>query len=312
MTARAPSGAPADRVAQGLGCMGMSFAYAPPTTTSRPHHPPRPHLGVTFFDTADMYDFGHNEELVGRALPAGGTSRWPPVRHPLTRTTRPLRGRPRYVRQACDASPSAWRRPHRPLLPHRPDVTCPSRERSGPWPSWSRREGPPPRPVERRPPPSSAAATHPIAALHRVVAVRPGHRGRDRAYRRAGIDRPLQPARRACCRHGDQRGRAGRGRLPPGSPLPGRTARGPSPPSRSCGRSPGPQGHQGRVALAWLAARGDVAHPRHQAAALPEEGVAASTSCSPTTRWPARRAAAPAPATPRRTGPTSTPPPLAG
>jgi aryl-alcohol dehydrogenase-like predicted oxidoreductase len=57
--------------ALGLGCMGMSFAYGErddeqsATTLLRALD-----LGVTHFDTADMYGFGHNEELIGRVLGA--------------------------------------------------------------------------------------------------------------------------------------------------------------------------------------------------------------------------------------------------
>ncbi len=56
--------------ALGLGCMGMSFSYAP--------FPPREEMitfmrqaverGVTFFDTAEVYGPYTNEELVGEAL----------------------------------------------------------------------------------------------------------------------------------------------------------------------------------------------------------------------------------------------------
>lgn len=55
--------------AQGLGCMGMSFAYGP---TDEAESIATIHraldLGVTFLDTADMYGLGRNEELVGRAI----------------------------------------------------------------------------------------------------------------------------------------------------------------------------------------------------------------------------------------------------
>ncbi len=56
--------------ALGLGCMGMTFSYAP--------FPPRGQmidllrtsveLGITFFDTAEVYGPFNNEELVGEAL----------------------------------------------------------------------------------------------------------------------------------------------------------------------------------------------------------------------------------------------------
>jgi aryl-alcohol dehydrogenase-like predicted oxidoreductase len=53
----------------GLGCMGMSFAYGPRDDAGSADTLLRAlDLGVTHFDTADMYGFGHNEELIGRTL----------------------------------------------------------------------------------------------------------------------------------------------------------------------------------------------------------------------------------------------------
>jgi aryl-alcohol dehydrogenase-like predicted oxidoreductase len=55
--------------ALGLGCMGMSYAYGPVNDADSTALLGRAiDLGVTFFDTADIYGFGHNEQLVGRAL----------------------------------------------------------------------------------------------------------------------------------------------------------------------------------------------------------------------------------------------------
>lgn len=54
----------------GLGCMGMSFGYGPPKEKQEMISLLRKavELGVTFFDTAEMYGPFTNEELVGEAL----------------------------------------------------------------------------------------------------------------------------------------------------------------------------------------------------------------------------------------------------
>jgi aryl-alcohol dehydrogenase-like predicted oxidoreductase len=54
----------------GLGCMGMSFGYGPPKDKQEMISLLRKavELGVTFFDTAEVYGPFTNEELVGEAL----------------------------------------------------------------------------------------------------------------------------------------------------------------------------------------------------------------------------------------------------
>lgn len=57
--------------ALGLGCMGMSWAYAPSgrdDSESEDTIRRALDLGVTLLDTADVYGVGANEELVGRAV----------------------------------------------------------------------------------------------------------------------------------------------------------------------------------------------------------------------------------------------------
>jgi aryl-alcohol dehydrogenase-like predicted oxidoreductase len=56
--------------AMGLGCMGMSFGYGPAADKQEMVSLLRKavELGVTFFDTAEVYGPFTNEELVGEAL----------------------------------------------------------------------------------------------------------------------------------------------------------------------------------------------------------------------------------------------------
>jgi aryl-alcohol dehydrogenase-like predicted oxidoreductase len=98
--------------AQGLGCMGMSQSYGPAddkeslATLARALD-----LGVAFWDTADVYGFGRNEELVARALVGNRervqlVTKFGIVRDPNEpdRSKRSFRGDAAYVRQACEDS----------------------------------------------------------------------------------------------------------------------------------------------------------------------------------------------------------------
>jgi aryl-alcohol dehydrogenase-like predicted oxidoreductase len=124
--------------AEGLGCMGMSFAYGTPDhdeATATIHRALE--LGVTFFDTADMYGFGHNEELVGKALAGRRDDVVVATKFGIyldgdAPGGRGVRGDAAYVRQACDASLARLGFDHIDLYyQHRPDTSVPIEETVG-------------------------------------------------------------------------------------------------------------------------------------------------------------------------------------
>ncbi len=96
--------------ALGLGCMGMSEFYGARDESESVATLHRAlDLGVDFFDTADAYGIGANEELLGRAL-AGRrhqvvlATKFAIVRDAADPTVRGISGKPDYVRRACEAS----------------------------------------------------------------------------------------------------------------------------------------------------------------------------------------------------------------
>jgi aryl-alcohol dehydrogenase-like predicted oxidoreductase len=94
--------------AVGLGCMSMSGVYGKGDDAMSIGVIHRAlDLGVTFLDTSDMYGWGHNEELLGRAIQ--GRRRQVVVATKFANVRNAdgsmgVNGRPEYVAQACDAS----------------------------------------------------------------------------------------------------------------------------------------------------------------------------------------------------------------
>ncbi|KAL2506311.1 putative aldo-keto reductase 5 [Abeliophyllum distichum] len=94
---------------QGLGCVGMSATYGPPKPEidmiKLIHHAVE--SGITFFDTSDFYGPHTNEVLLGKALKGR-------IREKVQLVTKfgaqfkdeklEVRGDPKYVRDACEAS----------------------------------------------------------------------------------------------------------------------------------------------------------------------------------------------------------------
>jgi aryl-alcohol dehydrogenase-like predicted oxidoreductase len=92
----------------GLGCMGLSGVYGPADDTeSITLIQTAIDLGVNHLDSSDMYGWGHNEDLIGKALRGRRdrvilTTKFGQVQNPGGPNL--VNGRPEYVVQACDTS----------------------------------------------------------------------------------------------------------------------------------------------------------------------------------------------------------------
>jgi aryl-alcohol dehydrogenase-like predicted oxidoreductase len=124
--------------ALGLGCMGMTWAYGPSDGRENMSKLLRDavDLGLTFFDTAEVYGPWTNEDLVGEALA--------PVRDEVVIATKfgfkleadgtrtGLDSRPQHIRQVADASLKRLRTGHIDLLyQHRVDPAVPIEDVAG-------------------------------------------------------------------------------------------------------------------------------------------------------------------------------------
>lgn len=160
--------------AQGLGCLGMTGMYgAPDEAEVLATLDTALELGVTFLDTADMYGYGANEELIAKAIRARRdevqiATKFGVILGPNDPPPGRVDGRPEHVREACEGS---LRRLGAEVIDlyyqHRVDVNVPIEETIGAVAELVaagkvRHAGlseASPEQIRR------AAATHPIAAL---------------------------------------------------------------------------------------------------------------------------------------------------
>jgi aryl-alcohol dehydrogenase-like predicted oxidoreductase len=124
--------------AEGLGCMGMSEFYGEPDEAAAIETIHRAlELGVTMLDTADMYGFGDNEQLIGRAIADRRDEVLVATKFGLIRDRedprkRGINGRPEYVMAACDHSLRRLGIDHIDLYyQHRVDLDVPIEETVG-------------------------------------------------------------------------------------------------------------------------------------------------------------------------------------
>ncbi|MFF4405899.1 aldo/keto reductase [Streptomyces sp. NPDC001262] len=135
----APLGAGGPEVGiQGLGCMGMAHAYGPTDTDeARATLEHALDLGVTLFDTADIYGFGRNEEFISPFVRAHRdrilvASKFGIVRREDDPSYQTIRNDRAYIRQSVEGSLRRLGVDHIDLYyMHRREVEVPMEESVG-------------------------------------------------------------------------------------------------------------------------------------------------------------------------------------
>src|SRR5581483_10469828 len=124
----------------GLGCMGMSANYGPPENRGEMIALIRKavELGVTLFDTAEVYGPLTNEDLVGEALEplrdkvVIATKFGMGIDYETGKRTGVFNSRPDHIREVADASLRRLRTDHIDLLyQHRVDPNVPIEDVAG-------------------------------------------------------------------------------------------------------------------------------------------------------------------------------------
>jgi aryl-alcohol dehydrogenase-like predicted oxidoreductase len=123
----------------GFGCMNIAWAYGPPTDEKRAIEIIRKayEMGITFFDTAEVYGPFYSEQIVGKALKDVRNNLVIATKFgfevdPVTQERRGLNSRPEYIKQNVERMLKRLQTDHIDLLyQHRVDPNVPIEDVAG-------------------------------------------------------------------------------------------------------------------------------------------------------------------------------------